>query len=112
MDLAEWAREVLRVVWSTAITDREKQMTGPVEEKAAAIVGGVERRVVFLIRAEKRFLINPTVVFDPSADDDGHRCVRRSSGFDVGEVNPAVFRVVGMHGDIEETAILFHVNRG
>ena len=87
-------------------------MTRPVEEKAAAIVGGVDRRVVFLICAEKCFLITPTVVFDPSADDDGHRRVRCSAGLDVGEVNPAVFRVVGMHGDIEETAVLFHVNRG
>lgn len=82
-------------------------MTRPVEEKAAAIVRGVERRVVFLIRAEKCFLITPTVVFDPSADDDGHRRVRRSAGFDVGEVNPAVFRVVGMHGDIERPPSCF-----
>ena len=110
VDFAERARKILGLVRPAPVTDREKQMARPVEEKPAPVVRRVKRRIVLLVRPENRLLLDPAVVLDPTADHHGHRRVRRGARLDVGQIHPAVFRVVRMHGDIEQTAVLFDVN--
>src|SRR6185436_13406966 len=100
MDFSERTREILGAGGRATFTDREEEVAVLVPEKAAAIVARVGE-VIFLRRAEDQFFVGPRAVANASAHDDGHAGGGIFAGLGVGEVEPAVLRVVGMGDEIE-----------
>ncbi len=125
MDLAQRRSQVLRHLEIVALAHRPEEMPLAVEQEARAVMVGAGAVGIFR-RLEQHLLLDPFIGgIDLTAHDPGHgggreigRLVlarlhliaRRHGG--IGEINPAVLRVIGMQRDIQHAAVLAHEHGG
>ena len=114
-NLAVWPRQILRLHHPAALANREKDEA--VRKHKAGAKMHAAARAKFFIRPVNPFLVDPAVIFDPSAHHRSNaahfvlaRGILATGAIGQAKVHPSVVRIIRMQGHFKQTALSM-VNR-